>query len=300
MARRRLGKGDLGAVTIINESSYGVPVLDVDNALNGGKARKFKVTDGASWEEESEPSSRARGRMILKGRDVVATLTVAVFSDIELGNWLKWATGSTTTDTGNAAYIEPSSRGLIVNVTLDEVEYLTGCTINKLTVSPAKIGDILLLDMEIYARSHEVRSSAGLIVLGPLGANPLRIMDYWHSADYPAGGLLNAGQWTLTVNQNLEKVPGIEGGVTSESGQEPYCGALDVNLSVTVPATVSSLYVPRNTGDYLDNLTVTIGGYVLTFYLPVLQGDGPERTTNTYEDVLEFSGSGLKYQRASQ
>lgn len=294
MARRRLGRGDLGAVTIINEGSYGAPIEDIDSVTAGGRARKFKAQDGTDWAEMEYPASRTRGALFVKGRDVVANLTVAVFDNEQLATWLKWATGSDNDLNGNAAYTEPPSRGLYVQVTEDMVEYLTGCTINKLTIAQGKIGDVLEIEAEIYARSRELKPSSGLYVVGS-GGNPLRIMDYWHSLDYPRGGVLNSGQWTLTVNQNLEKVPGIVGEETSESGQEPYCGMLEVNLSVTVPATMSSLNVARNTGQELNTLSLTVGGYTLGVWQPILQGEGPERTPNPYEDVIEFNGSTLIY-----
>lgn len=288
MAMRRYGKGDLCGITAQTESAYGTANEDKTHM---GVMTGLKIDPGITTEEQPECGSRLMGTQYMVGRDCTAKVDLKISKEAEWLEWFKWALG--TDGTGNISGLQntPTGRTVLFKVAPQSYDRLAGAYINDLTITSDKIGAPLKFSATIYAKEYQENIDAEGEPLA--GGTPLRSTQGW-SCNNSGIGTINAGEWTLTITQNLEKVPGADADeITNESGQEPYMGSPEITLEITTPARTRAIDTLRNTLTTGLIFTTQIGGHAVTVSGGVLESEGTQRARDPYNETITVKATNI-------
>lgn len=290
MAMRRYGKGDLCGLSVGEESTYGTASTVTEHA---GVVRSYDVDLGMEFDEVPDCGKRTMGKRYVSRRDVTATVGFRLGKDVSLADWfertLGWNPGHTACDlTGN-----PKSSTVHVKIGPGDHDALVGCAVNKLTLSSEDLGKAVLVTAEMLAKDvRENDPSFAAMGKAISQSTPVRSFQMWTCATASIG-TVKSGKWTLTVNQNLQRVAGTDGEITLGSGQEPYLGNPEVTLEITLPATSRAWDLLRYEATDGLSFSTEVGDALITLSGCIIGGNGPSRSEDPYDETVTIIASNI-------
>lgn len=285
---RRYGKGDLCGITVQNETRYG---YGDGEKTHLGVMTGLKIEPGITTEEQVNCGSRLMGTKYLMQRDWTATVDLKVSKSADWIQWFEWCLGTDSDGSVSGLRNTPSGRTVICKVAPGSTDVLRGAYVNELTVTSEKLGAPLRFSASLYAKAVDIDTddTGSAIASG----TPLRCTQGWHCSNASIG-TVTAGDWKLTITQNLEKVPDADADeVTNANGQEPYLGTPEVKLEINTPARSRDL--DRLRASLTQGLTFAtqIGGHALTLSGCILGNDGTQRGQDPYNETISVTATDI-------
>lgn len=300
-----LNRGDTGKFTIKNETAYGA-FPATGTAVYGGKIREFQPKMDLEFEKDPTDGSRIHSRVIAKDTEYGFSAKFTAFNDKSWHHWLAKAIGGNTGFTADA----PSFTAR-VNVGPADAFSLTGCKVDRLTITSDSPGSITVFDLESKARwlcnpsnnnkfinadnTEYTFPAATVVNAAPLTSCNLverKVEDEWVR--------IPAKTWKVTLGQNLVGEPsGLVNDnkcVTLSAGTALVPGEPEASLTFTVAASGTSWDALKIAVETEGEYRVTLSdGTVIHFTGCWLGGDPAARINDRHDETITVNARDVTY-----